>query len=1412
MRNLIPSFIAKKYSQNQYSGSFSAITMFLDISGFTPMTERLMREGKEGAEVLSSIINNIFEPVINAVYSTAGFVSTFAGDAFTAIFPETENSLQVVACAVEINKIFQEIGRQKTKFGEFELFVKLGLSAGIVDFGIIGSDEHRTFFFRGEAIDGCAHSEHHCEKMEIVLDQRILKLVPQNQIEISLIDEQYYKLLDILTPPTPLYQRGEFLSPRFDKERARESSLLSQEILKKFMPEQILTLNQQGEFREIVSVFISFKEPENYQKLNESVTEIINQCNNQGGYFNKIDFGDKGGVILILFGAPVSFENNVIRALNFISHIKSTLHENIRAGITSGIAYSGFVGSMQRCEYTALGDIVNQSARFMMKAEWGEIWISEMICKKVAKVYQIDDLGKMNFKGKAEPIAVFRLHTKIENQEDAFFSGEMVGRQTELNLILENAKPLSDGKFANISIVYGEAGMGKSRLVYEFIKNQNAEILFMQTDSILKMSMNPFEYFLNNYFDQAKAKNNDDKKSNFEAVYELLLVNLENTSDERKLPIIKEIERTKSIFAAQIDVFYENSLYEQLDPKGRYENTLFAYKELFKALSLLKPIIIQIEDIQWLDEDSQKVFQTLCRLIDDFPIMIVATSRFNDDGTKPNLRVDKEIIQQEIILDKLEESAANAFIELQLNGKADESVLKLINSKAEYNPFYIEQIIHYLKENNLLLFESDKFTISSQNLEIPGSVSAIIVARIDRLENELKNIVQLASVLGREVELKLFLAMLELYKSVLEKNQIAPLLEKIENEQLWNSFAEIKYIFKHALLHEAVYEMQLKARLRELHNLAAQSVEQIYADDAEKYYEIAYHYDKAEKVIEAIRYYEKAGDWFKENYENLKAIDCYDRLLGYLDEEKYAGKLIDVLHSKGDVFVLIGEWNNAEGLFQRALDMSNVFNDKIRIIDSIIKLASLKNERGDKKNAIEFLEQSLTLAEELGDNLRISKSLYGLGNIYRTQSDNPKAMVFFQEALLVTEKIKDKKTESDINGGMGLICEAKGDYINAVEYFQKALEIAEELENKQSISKFIGNLGGIYYKQANYSKAMDFFQKGIEVAKELGDKQLIATITGNMGGVYWVKADYVKSMESFKMKLQISEELGDKNNMSLANGNIGALYITRGNCSKAIEHMQNSYKIAEQIGDKTLMCNAVGNMGNVYFTQADFIRALKCYHEALQIAEAIEDKPRMSAMTGNVATIYKDQGDYVKAIEYYKKGIQLGEELGDKKGLSIKVGNMGDIYYNQGNYEKAIECYDRAIEVSRELQINYNLCFFLVCKAFVLFLIKDYKKAHALNSEAIVLAKEVNKKDTIFNSTILSHKLLALENPNQAVSNLTQMLESETEEPNLAGIHYEIYKINQSTEHQQKALDTYQQLYAKSPNIEYKNRVDELSE
>ena len=240
-KNYIPYFIYDKFIRNEQYGEFHSITMFVDIVGFTSMTQNLIKFGNEGFEVLSEMIHQVFEPIIDLVYIHNGWVATFAGDALTAIFPES-NVLHSLNAAKKIRNNSNGI-RIKTKFGNFNLKIRIGLSSGIIEWGIIKHIDRNSYYFKGKAINNCAISEKHCSPGEIIIDSHFRKKVKSN-VKLSKIGNNYFTVNNVknINPVQKSYQ----------------TLKTNNSVISKFINTEILDLKEIGEFRNIVSIFISF--------------------------------------------------------------------------------------------------------------------------------------------------------------------------------------------------------------------------------------------------------------------------------------------------------------------------------------------------------------------------------------------------------------------------------------------------------------------------------------------------------------------------------------------------------------------------------------------------------------------------------------------------------------------------------------------------------------------------------------------------------------------------------------------------------------------------------------------------------------------------------------------------------------------------------------------------------------------------------------------------------------------------------------------------------------------------------------------------------------------------------------------------------------------------------------------------
>ena len=1205
MKNFIPDLIGEKVSENIHSGTFTASTIFIDISGFTSMTQFLMEHGKEGAEILSNIINNIFSPSIRAVYDNGGFVSTFAGDAFTSIF-ETEKVDYALKAAFEINRVFAGSGKINTKFGEFELSVKIGISHGEVEYGIIDAEVQKAFYFRGEAIDACAKSEHQAEKMQIVADRKFVEQLTV-EVEKDSCEEQWF----ILTP------RELDLSPI----GLKSVPDISDETEKDFVPDSVLEMKERGEFREIVSVFIGFEESAGYA---ESVKQVIKNTHAYGGYFNKIDFGDKGGVMLVIFGAPTGREKLYSRAADFALSLKQIEDFKYRSGVSTGIAFCGIVGSDLRKEYTALGNVVNLSARLMMKAEPHEILTAPQIRSKLPAQYRLENKGLTEFKGFSEKIEIFSLTGKTALKQQMTYSGSFVGRKKEAEKLRKMIRPIFDNKFAGIVYIDGPAGIGKSRFIDNFVNRiDNCASFYLPCDEILRKSFNPFEYFLKNYFEQSESLSKKQNKDNFTRKFAGLISQIK---DEE---IKSELVRTESFIGDLIGLEWENSLYSQLDAKGKYENTLYALKNFFLAPSLLKPVIIILEDAHWIDNDSLSMFDMLTRNIGKYPIVILALCRPKDDGSlfdlfdpekaeAPINRLNIEPFNKEMMGEILKDRFAADSIP---NNTSD-----FIWKKSIGNPFFVEQLALFLTENNLL---DKNLNLISEAKSIPLGISQIIISRIDRLSVKMKETVKTASVLGREFALKVLERMLG--SKITDRRR---LLQAGKNEQIWENLTELKYIFKHALIRDAVYEAQLKESLRKLHELAGNIIEDLHPEELKEHYEeLADHYAKSENKIKAKEYLYKAGKLAMENFRNEKALNYFDKLLNLYDKNGEAAKVVECLQYSAKILKLTGKWDASVEKFESALKIAKEQNDTINVIDCRNNLSLIMHNRGRLKEAMECFENTLKIAEEINYEHGIANIYVYMGNILQIRGDNDRAMEYLNRSLEIFKNSGSKKGIALALGCMGNMCFYTCDYKKALDYYAQQNQIYEEIADKKGIGVVLGSIGSAYYTSCNFEKANEFFNKQLAVSAELGDLSSVSLAYGRLGTIFVVQGDFEKAMEYYEKQMRISQELDDRRSISLALGNIAAIYKFENKLPEALSTIDKGLTICRESDNKYYLCVSLNLKASVLFDMNRIDEAKAANDECMQIANDadIKDYAFLSEILLNI--IEKDVDAFLEILK-----------------------------------------------------------------------------------------------------------------------------------------------------------------------------------
>ena len=847
--------------------SLQAGVLFADISGFTRLTEELVRSGPRGVEKVSVALNDYFGRWIDIISAYGGDAVKFAGDGLLAIWPADSNEgdlhgavLQAAACALEAHTTLR--GYQTAEGNP--LVIRTGIAAGRVQAVHLGGMLDRwELLVSGSAISQVSTTMQQAAPGTIVLSPGAQELLGKEAHGKS-FGEGYFTLLRLGT-------LAEKIDPNQKLFQAPEEASAA---LRTYIPGAIrdrLSGGQIGwlaELRNVSVLFINFPDL-NYESSLETAQEVMHQLQSTlyyyEGSFNDNFVDERGATLLVVFGLPpFSHEDDALRATLAALEIQQRmtakkLHVNI--GIATGRAFCGSIGNASRRKYTMIGHTINLSARLaqaavqMMETD-ALILTDEATMENTRQRIQFEVLPPIAVKGRNEPVAIFRPHS--EQQQTSDISVEMIGRHEERAQLKQAMQELIQADVANtgrIFLIEGEPGIGKSRLLAEALSQAQQLGLFTLTGTADAIEKSTPYYAWRNIFAHLFGL---DFTSPMAGRRRALASKLDDDLLDRA-SLLNDI--------LQVD-FPATELTANLDGRVLAENTRALLISILKRVERQAPRLIAIEDVHWMDSASWALLMDISRLAMDTLLMLIITTR---PLTAPAASEAEQITglpyAGHIKLEPLPAQETLTLVAFKLGVRElPAEVNELILKKAEGHPFFSEELAYALRDAGILLIENGRSLLapginSLESLDLPETVQGVILSRIDRLTPVQQLTLKVASVIGRVFEYTTLSAVypIEAERALLRSSLIT--LEKLDITPLEAPDPELAYIFKHSITRDVAYDLMLFAQRRRLHKSTAEWYEQTHAKDLEPYYGLlAHHYALAEESPKAIHYLEKAGN------------------------------------------------------------------------------------------------------------------------------------------------------------------------------------------------------------------------------------------------------------------------------------------------------------------------------------------------------------------------------------------------------------------------------------------------------------------------------------------------------------------------------------------------------------------------
>lgn len=1235
---LAPDFIIEKLEQQETNGRFPGSAMFLDVSGFSSIMDTLMQHGQHGSEIMATLMRSLFEPLVLSVFTHEGYIVGFAGDAFTAVFPDTVSSPS--AALMVARKIQQHLAQHdhyQTEYGDFPIGIKIGLAYGEIEWGILQSTNRQraTFFYTGDAIQNCIEAEHAALKQDVICHPSIMPGLPSDVVAEPL--GEYFRITAVETAVEPAVETPVPSTAVPSMPKSPPPPPNNVETVSKFFPKQLVTQSISGEFRQIFNLFINLKGTPPLDQLANFMETVFGLQDQYGGLLNRIDFGDKGCHFLFFWGAPVSYENDLSRVLEFVQALELNSPLKMRIGITYRIAHAGFIGSPLHEEYTCYGRGVNLAARFMTSANWGEIWVDAEIASRARHLFRFEFLGEQAFKGFAEPQAVYQLLNRRQVARAPFYEGQLVGRNVELSQLEAAAQPLLNGRFAGVVVIGGDAGIGKSRLVYEFLERltllepdegttvKPAIVFRCQTDEIMRQSLNPFRYWLRDYFAQSPTINEAENKTAFNLVLDTL-----REKSAVSPALSRELNRTRSILGALVGLFWPGSLYENLEPQLRFENSLNALKTLIKAESARQPIILQIEDAQWFDEDSWHFLKLLTRNIESIPLLVIMTSR----APFPADALEKNVPLTSLNLDNLSLESASDLVTERTGHPPDPHFLDWLLERTEGNPFFVEQMLYYLKENKLLDQSMHRFDVSTSAGMLPTDVRSVLTARLDSLPSAVKEVVQTASVLGREFDRPVVVEMLK------HSEQIHQNLETATEESIWVVITQIRYLFRHMLLRDAAYNMQVQSQLKTLHHRAASAYETIYAQDLTPYFgQIAYHYDQAVITVKALAYYEKAADQARENYQNEAALDHYNRALSLTRDHEIETRY-RLLLGKEAILNWLGQRDEQESCLSQLEQELRQTPDPQKRSELALRQAAFALNTTQYEKAVAAARLSAETAVAAQDPLAEARAYHRWGRAYWQQSQHNQAAPYTQKAFDLAKKLQARDIEAQCLYDLAVIHYFNSEPDESISRLQQSFDIYQTINDKPGAIRCL-NLFGLLYDHAGlHSKAKEQYELALTYCNEIGWRYGAARIMIQIGNNLLMLGDYPHS-----------------------------------------EHYHaNAYAICRELNDLEGQSASLDTLGLVHFFQAMYTEAKQQFVQSIDLALAHHHKRNLGYPSLHLGYCLIELKEYDEAENILENTLQIRQDLEDEGGVIDTLNAQAKLAFRQGKEAAAVQLVQKVLD------------------------------------------------------------------------------------------------------------------------------------
>jgi class 3 adenylate cyclase/tetratricopeptide (TPR) repeat protein len=1087
---------------------------FVDISGFTAMSERLAPTGRLGAEEVTDVMSATFGRLLAVAYELGGGLLKLGGDALLLFFDGDGHAARACAAAWGMRDSLDALGPLETSVGPVELKMHVGVHSGDFDFFLVGS-RHRELIVAGPDAVVTVEMEDTAEAGEIAVSEATAAYLPAT----SLGDRKGAGTL-LSLPPTVAFTGIAGLSDTSDLDLL---ACIPEELRAHLVAERV-----ESEHRQAAVAFVRFGGEALDTDAVEEVVDVVQEAAAAHGVcFLESDIDAVGGRIILVAGVPTTAGGHEERLLRTVrSAVDAGTRLPLHVGVASGNVFAGRIGPPYRQAFTILGGTAALAARLMAKADARSIWTTPYLLERSRTIFATQPVGALSLKGKAEPVDAVAVGEVTGTRErKAPKKLPLVDRQRELPVLDAALVPVRMG-FGSFVELVGDAGIGKSRILEELCDRAEGLTLVSAACEQYEATTpyHPFRKLLRGLLDVAI---DGDPEANSLALSDRL---------ER---IDRELVPWTPLVADVIDApVRATQEADDLQPAFRRAR-LHGVVETVLGELLEPPTLLLFEDVHWMDEASSDLLRHLGSRVAGKPWLVCATRR-PEGGGFVAAEGNPPVPAMSLRLDPLPEADAH---ELALAAAAEElppDELAAITERAGGNPLFVQELVAATRG-------------SEQRLEaLPESVEGVVTSRIDNLAPADRALLRWASVLGASFSGELVARVLEGDSdAALDSESWDRLAEFVERDP----YAAGTFHFRHALIRDAAYEGLSFRRRRELHARVAEVVGETAVDEEEMAETLSLHFSLAERHEETWRFSLLAAARARAKFANADAAELYRRALAAAPSvaslaPAEVGRTWEAL---ADVLELGGDYGGARLAYRQA--RARLRSDPDALAGLCLKEGRLRENEGHYTEALRWYERGLRRADELEGAPQVLHRLrLSLG--YAAARFRQGA---FEECVEWVERVIE-----DARAAGALEELAHAYYLVHLAYTSLgspkrhevrdlAVPIYEELGDLLGQANALNNLGIDAYYEGRWDEALGYYGRSREARQRIGDVVGAATIANNIAEILSDQGRIDDAEAELREVRAICDAAGSLLMTAVADGNLGRAAARAGRPEEARE-------------------------------------------------------------------------------------------------------------------------------------------------------------------------------------------------------------------------------------------------------------------